>query len=272
MGIVTVIKATDIGDAWFQTLSEVMTKGRRYLVTKGSYEGIYRAGLSVLIEISHPWTRPLAPQIPGGLTTVPPPTTDEKINEYAPYVMTAIRQPGEHYSYGEDLEWQIEWVIRHFKDGGHGNNHCYMTVGRPETLHHYDLDVDYGEVVIVRDRLTKKIINRYKRSNLWNRDPANKPSSQCLRGIDCWIANDILYFWIYFRSWDHWGGFPQNLGGFQLMKEYMAMQIGVKDGPMVVTSKDLHVYEHTWMTALMRLGKEQQKKQEDEEGLKWQIV
>ena len=55
-----------------------------------------------------------------------------------------------------------------------------------------------------------------------------------------------LHFIIYFRSWDLWAGFPTNLGGLQLLKEYMAKEIGVEDGEMICVSKGLHLYEHAW--------------------------
>ncbi|MBU1290120.1 hypothetical protein KJ756_02015 [Patescibacteria group bacterium] len=185
-------------------------------------------------------------------SNIPPPTTQDDIEEYLTYLMTPVKQPNEHYTYGEDLHWQIEWVIRHFKECGYGNNHCYMTVGRPETLYFYDLGVNYNESVSVKERVTGGIIEDYRRSNEWN--GKSNPSSQCLRGIDTWIDDNKLHFWVYFRSWDHWGGFPVNLGGIQLLKEYMSSEIGVGDGCMVVSSKDLHVYEHTWVVALMRIG------------------
>ena len=75
----------------------------------------------------------------------------------------------------------------------------------------------------------------------------------CLRHIDCRVKNDKLHFMLYFRSWDLWGGFPTNLGGLQLLKEYMAGEIGVKDGSIAAFSKGLHLYEHCWDLAKMVL-------------------
>lgn len=64
--------------------------------------------------------------------------------------------------------------------------------------------------------------------------------------MDTRISDGALHFIVYFRSWDLWGGFPSNLGGLQLMKEYMASEIGVKDGEIVAASKGLHLYDYTW--------------------------
>lgn len=254
------LEATSLGDAWFQALYKIMTEGRRYLITKGSYEGIHRVGMPIVINIMYPGERPLFPIVPEG-SSIPAPTTEEDIDQYMLYLMDSAKQPNEHYTYGEDLHWQIGWVIKHYKDGGHGTNHCYMTVGRPETVFFYDRDVDYQESISAKNAANHVFAGRtvVKREidNHWNKNEQIETSSQCLRGIDTWIDEDKLHFWCYFRSWDLWGGFPVNLGGIQQVKEYMAGEIGVEDGPMIVACKDLHVYEHTWAVALMRIMKDQ---------------
>jgi thymidylate synthase len=51
---------------------------------------------------------------------------------------------------------------------------------------------------------------------------------------------------VYFRSWDLWAGFPSNLAAIQLLKEYMASEIGVEDGELVAMSKGLHLYDYAW--------------------------
>ncbi len=255
------LEARDLGDAWFQALDEVMMRGRRYPVTKGSFEGQNRSGKPITILINYPGTRPLFPQMPEG-SNIPPPTTEEDINEYSGYLITGDRQPNEHYTYGEDLHWQIKWVIEHYKKYGFGTNHCYMTVGRPETLFFYDRDVDYEENIKARYAanhiFANRTVMRREINNHWNKNEQVETSSQCLRGIDTWIDDGRLNFWCYFRSWDLWGGFPVNLGGIQLVKEDMASEIGVVDGYMVVSCKDLHIYEHGWPIALMRLRKTEQ--------------
>ncbi|MGD9037387.1 MAG: hypothetical protein PVF10_12560, partial [Syntrophobacterales bacterium] len=49
-----------------------------------------------------------------------------------------------------------------------------------------------------------------------------------------------------------WNGYPANLGGVQLLKEYMASEIGVGDGEMIVASKGLHIYDYAFDVARMR--------------------
>ena len=78
----------------------------------------------------------------------------------------------------------------------------------------------------------------------------------CLRGIDTRIRGGKLHFFVYFRSWDLWAGFPSNLAAIQLLKEYMASEIGVEDGELIASSKGLHLYEYTWelAKAAVRMG------------------
>ena len=64
-----------------------------------------------------------------------------------------------------------------------------------------------------------------------------------------------LHFILYFRSWDLWGGFPSNLGGLQLVKQYMAEEIGVEDGEIIAASKGLHLYDYAWDLAKLRTNK-----------------
>lgn len=145
---------------------------------------------------------------------VPAPTTDEVIEDYMSYLMTGDKKPNEQYTYGEDLALQIDEVIRRYKLGFDTNQMC-MSVGNARSV--------YLE------------------------DP------QCMRVVDTRVQDGALHFVLYFRSWDLWGGFPTNLGGLQLLKEYMAKEIGVGDGSIVAFSKGLHLYEHCWDLAKMVL-------------------
>jgi len=105
-------------------------------------------------------------------------------------------------------------VIDTYKSHGFRNNQMVMTVGMPTDL--------------------------------------NLEDPPCLRHIDTRIQDDRLHFFVYFRSWDAWNGYPANLGGVQLLKEYMASEIGVGDGEMVVASKGLHIYDYAFDVARMR--------------------
>jgi thymidylate synthase len=145
---------------------------------------------------------------------VPAPTTDEVIHDYMSYLITGAKQENEEYTYGEDLAPQIDEVIKRYKQGVDTNQMC-MNIGN--------------------------------RDSIFLKDPP------CLRVVDTRVQEGKLNFVLYFRSWDLWGGLPTNLGGLQLLKEYMAEEIGVKDGSLIAFSKGLHLYEHCWDLAKMVL-------------------
>lgn len=214
------IKATSIDDAWFQCIRAVVIDpgGYEYKITRGSYEGQKRKELDlVTVQITHPGTTPLAPQIPPGCGFSPP-TDDRAIENYCMrYLMSDFKEENEQYTYGEFLAPQIPKVIELFKKNGEGTNQACMNVGDKDVI---DLE-----------------------------DPP------CLRVVDVRLRYGKLHFFLYFRSWDLFAGFPQNLGGLQLLKKYMADEIGVEDGEIIAVSKGMHLYDHFWPLADLRLGR-----------------
>ena len=226
---ITVIRARDLPEAWFLCVRECLLKGREYTISKGSFEGTKRKEFDfVVVQVEHPSSRPLAPTLPEG---VPSPTSDTYIEEYLTYLLTPEKAKGEHYTYGEDLSGhpynQVEEVIRRYKQWGHDTNRCCMSVGSKQSIFLYRLEEEVKGA---------------------------QASSQCLRVVDTAIRDGALHFYVYFRSWDMYSGFPTNLGGLQLLKEYMASSIGVPDGELIACSKGLHLYEHSWKAARMAVG------------------
>ena len=211
---VSVIDARDLSEAWFLCLGKTLTDGYEYKIERGSYAGQRRKELDfVVIQIRHPGTRPLIPDVPQG---VPSPTSMEYIESYLPYLMTAHKGEEEQYTYGQYLETQITEVIRMYKEDGYNTNQAFMAVGNEHSI--------------------------------FLSDPP------CLRGIDTRIRDNRLNFIVYFRSWDLWAGFPSNLAAIQLLKEYMAGEIGVNDGELIALSKGLHLYEYSWELAQVITG------------------
>jgi len=169
-------------------------------------------------------------------SSIPAPTSMEYINGYLSYLLTGQKTETEDYTYGERLVDakvrfkekeivkemplevnQVEEVIKMYKTQGHGTNQAVMEIGMP--------------------------------SDIKLNDPP------CLRLIDTRIRYGKLHFFPYFRSWDLWGGFPSNLGGLELVKQYMAEEIGVENGEMIASSKGLHLYDYSWDLAKQRTGK-----------------
>jgi len=138
------------------------------------------------------------------------------IEQYLPYLMTAHIEPGEQYTYGSRIHDQIAYWTDVFKKTPN-TNQAVLQVARPED---YQLD-----------------------------DPP------CLRQIDMRIKDDVLLFYPYFRSWDLWAGFPANLAGIAVMQKTMADDIGIAPGPIIASSKGLHIYGYVEELAKLRTGK-----------------
>jgi thymidylate synthase len=254
------IEARDLPDLWFQAVHDILDHGSRFTIDRGSYAGQTRLEYDYFTgHVKYPGTHPLLPDIPASCG-IPNPVEEAYIyggqgyqRSYIEYLMTGHKEPGESYTYGErltrvplrgdKLKWwqndqreiidrraidgkivyeekgelylnQIEWIIDTYKKFGFRNNQMVLQVAHP------------SDVTLI--------------------DPP------CLRSIDTRIQDDALHFFIYFRSWDLWGGMPANLAGIQNLKEYMAGEIGVKDGEMIVESKGLHLYGYAEDLAKLR--------------------
>jgi thymidylate synthase len=254
------IEARDLPDLWFQAVYDILETGQRFQIDRGSYAGQTRLEYDYFIgHVKYPGTQPLIPDIPLSCG-IPNPVESDYIygggayeRGYIEYLMSPRKEPGESYTYGErltrvpiigdKLKWwesgktdivdkratdgkilfesdgtlylnQIEWIIETYRKFGERNNQLVLQVAHPSD--HTLLD------------------------------------PPCLRHIDTRIQEGTLHFFVYFRSWDLWGGFPANLAGIQHLKEYMASEIGVKDGEMIVESKGLHLYGYAEDLARLR--------------------
>jgi len=203
------IEARDLSEAWFQCVCKTLADGYEYKIERGSYAGQNRKELDFVVVKIQ--YPGTRPLVPDVPQGVPPPSTMDYIEEYLPYLMTAHRREGEQYTYGRYLEKQIAEVIKMYQEDGYNTNQAFMAVGDAQSI--------------------------------FLSDPP------CLRAIDTRVRHNKLNFVVYFRSWDLWAGFPSNLAAIQLLKEYMASEIGVEDGEIIAMSKGLHLYEYSWELA-----------------------
>jgi len=233
------IEAFDLDDAWFRCLLEILEHGHVYRIDRGSYAGQQRLEFDfVTVRVKNP-AHQIVPIMPEG-SAIPAPTSIDYIQQYLQYLLTSQKSATEDYTYGERLVDpkakietevdgktmvrqmplqcnQVEEVIKIYKTQGFGTNQAVMEIGMP--------------------------------SDIKLSDPP------CLRIIDTRVRYGKLHFFLYFRSWDLWGGFPSNLGGLELVKQYMAEEIGVGNGEIIACSKGLHLYEYAWELAKQRTHK-----------------
>lgn len=182
--------------------------GYSYRVEKGSYEGQMRKQLDHLtVIIEDPGTRPLAVTLPEG-SGIPAPTSEDRVHTYFyDYIATDTKEDKEDYTYGQYISQQIVRLVELLNISNGATNQACMNIGD---------------------------INSIKLA-----DPP------CLRVVDFKVVNGKLVLSVFFRSWDLFAGFPENIGGLQLLKEFVLMQLSfpVEDGSIIAYSSGAHLYE-----------------------------
>lgn len=213
------IEAVDIPDAWFQCLYHILDYGFKYTINQGSFAGDTRFEYDwVTVYIKYPYNEPwdtMLPQIPPHLS-IPNPVERGYVEQYLPYLMTDYKEPEESYTYGSRLCHQIEHIIELLKKTPQTN----QAVLQIASLNDYLLD-----------------------------DPP------CLRMIDCRVKDNQLIFYPILRSWDLWSGFPANLAGIAVLQKYMSDSIGINNGPIICSSKGLHIYSYVEELVKIRTNK-----------------
>lgn len=224
--------AKTISDAWFQLIYNLFDKAYAQNIQKGSFEHeqyrLQYPGIAVFIE--HPSTD-IVPTIPPGLG-IPAPTTMEYIEDYfANYLMSPELGENETYTYASRIQHmmpnggsQLERVMDILRDTPL-TNQAVIEIATPA-----DLDLCYGK--------------------------DGKLDPPCLRLLDFKAvpANGDLLLTVsaYFRSWDLWAGFPVNLGGIELLKQYIASETSLGNGPMYAYSAGAHIYGYQEEIARLR--------------------
>ncbi|MGO9379991.1 MAG: thymidylate synthase [Dissulfurispiraceae bacterium] len=226
------LKAKTISDAWFQLIYNIFDHSYTQNIQRGSFEKeqyrLQYPGIAVYVE--HPGDD-IVPTIPPGLG-IPSPTSMEYIEDYfANYLMDPNISENETYRYSSRIhypmpqgETQLQRAMDMLKETPL-TNQAVVEIGTPE-----DYDVCYGK----DDKL----------------DPP------CLRLLDFKAVpyeNRLrLTVTAYFRSWDLWAGFPSNLGGLELLKQYVAGETGLESGPMYAYSAGAHIYGYQEELAKIR--------------------
>lgn len=254
------IEARDLPDLWFQAVYDILDRGRRFTIDRGSYAGQTRLEYDYFVgHVKFPGTMPLLPDIPPACG-IPNPVEHAYVyggeghtRSYIEYIMTPHKEPGESYTYGERLT-RVPLT---------GDKLAWWEENNTEIMDKREIDGN-----IIKDEKGMLLLNQiewvvdtYKKFGERNNQMVLQvahPSDitladpPCLRSIDTRIQDGKLNFVVYFRSWDLWGGLPANLAGLQNLKEYMAQAIGVEDGEMIVESKGLHLYSYAEDLAKLR--------------------
>ena len=226
------LEAKTISDAWFQLIYNIFDKAYSQKIQKGSFENeqyrLQYPGIAVYIE--HPYYD-MVPTIPPGIG-IPAPTTMEYIEDYfANYLMNPELSENETYTYANRIQHvmpgggtQLERVINILKETPL-TNQAVIEIATPD-----DIDICYGK--------------------------DGKLDPPCLRLLDFKAipAADELVLTVsaYFRSWDLWAGFPTNLAGIELLKQFVASEASLNNGPMYAYSAGAHIYGYQEEIARLR--------------------
>lgn len=202
------IEGRTIEDVWRDAMWCCVRNGYAYRVEVGSYEGQLRKQLDyAVLRVLEPYARPLSVQTPESCG-FPAPTSEDKIWSYfSHYIVGSEKSSNEDYTYGEFIAPQIPRAVGLLNDAAGNTNQACIQIG--------------------------------------NENSINLNDPPCLRVLTFKVVDGLLQLSVFFRSWDLFAGLPENLGGLQLLKEYVLAQLNfpVQDGPIVAYSDGLHIYE-----------------------------
>jgi len=249
----TYINATTIPDAFHQALFNLLhpscqPKTHKYLIDKGSYEGHFRHEFdNFCCTIAQPWVRPLLPTFSKNLG-IPNPVDEDYLMGYTKedgtwvkgyterYLLSDEVEPTETYTYGQRMNG--EWILSFFDIPKEST--IEMKVEDSGTW--YKVSQVQEIVRLFRDKkafgTNQAVIEIGKPEDILSSDPP------CLRLIQFRVIAGHLHMIVYFRSWDLWNGFPCNIAGLQIFKEYMCAETGLEDGSITAYSPGLHLYKY----------------------------
>src|SRR4030065_1570757 len=215
------LTAKTISDAWFQLIYNLFNNAYEQKIQKGSFENeqyrLQYPGIAVYIE--HPYYD-MVPTIPPN-SAIPAPTKKEYIEDYfVNYLMNPELAENETYTYASRIHnsmpkggTQFERVIEILRKTPL-TNQAVIEIATP-----LDLEICYGK--------------------------DGKLDPPCLRLLDFKAIplkeEIVLTVSAYFRSWDLWAGFPTNLGGIELLKQFVASEAGLKNGSIYAYSAGGHI-------------------------------
>jgi thymidylate synthase len=123
------------------------------------------------------------------------------------YLCSDEKQKGEDYTYGNRIYKHLETLIEILKKTP-DTNQAVIEVAQPD-----DILLD---------------------------------SPPCLRSLSWKYVNGKINLASYWRSFDLTNGLPTNLGGLQLLNEYVCGLANLKTGKLIAFSDGAHIYDHWW--------------------------
>lgn len=239
------LEAKTISDAWFQLLFNIFDNSYNQQIQKGSFENeqyrLQYPGVSVYIE--HP-SVDMVPVIPAGLGIDPPTTEEFNQSYFSNYIMNPELAENETYKYAS----RIQELVTELKNGKEGPD-----------LPQLQRVIDILYSTPLTNQACIEVAKPTDIAQCYGKD--GKLDPPCLRLIDFkaipillqdGFIHNVLTVSVYFRSWDLWAGFPVNLAGIEYLKQYVASECGLVNGPMYAYSSGLHIYGYQEKFARIR--------------------
>jgi len=239
-----IINTFDLPSVWYEVIKSCLEKGYERPVFRGARKEQKRKELDVVfIRVRKPSNRPLVPDVPEG---IPPPTSIKYVNTYLEYLITPFKKEWEDYTYGTRIAGRLGVP----EDYGTGVDVKLKDMSKIDIVEGQRVSsLDISQFDIIRKFLketpetNRAIIEVGKPEDLLLEHPP------CMRLMHFKVRYNKLHLWLYFRSWDAWGGLPANLAALQLVKEFVGKELNVEDGEIYAMSAGLHLYEGEWELA-----------------------
>lgn len=250
--MITIVHAKTIPDAWYQLLFNIFDNGYHTAIQSGSFEKeqvrLQYPGIAVEIECPD---QDMWNFIPEGSGIASPIDRDYVENHYFPrYLMSGELQENETYTYGSRINelaipdapssrTQLSKVIDMLTQTPL-TNQAVIEIAKPS-----DIFECYGKDGKLDPPCLRLIdFKVVPRKEIRAYDPGT-----CTKNFH----ENILTMSVYFRSWDLWAGFPSNLCGLELLKQYVASEAGLINGPISAYSAGLHIYGYQDEIARLRV-------------------
>ncbi|MEW6215611.1 MAG: thymidylate synthase [Nitrospirota bacterium] len=244
------VKAKTISDAWFQLIYNLFDNAYAQKIQKGSFENeqyrLQYPGIAVYIE--HPYYD-MIPTMPPN-SGIPAPTTKEYIEDYfVNYLMNPELAENETYRYSSRIHnkmpkggTQLERIMDMLRNTPL-TNQAVIEIATPD-----DLDICYGNDGKLDPPCLRLLDFKVIPVLLNNQNSTGQVDNES----ESTRTELVLTVSAYFRSWDLWAGLPTNLGGIELLKQFVAGETSLKNGPMYAYSAGAHIYGYQEELARLR--------------------
>lgn len=241
-----IIQGPTINDVWFQCVYNVFNPEYTYIqkIQRGSFanEQIRRQFYSATLIITQPWEDRIV-KIPEGLN-IPSPVDQKFVDEeYFPnYLMDPSLAPNETYKYSSRIHAPMG-------DGVIGE-YCSVLEGTQ-----MDRVIEMLKNTPQTNQSTIEIASPFDLDLCLDTEGHCDPPCCRLVSFKAIPFEDTykLQMTLFFRSWDLWSGMPGNLGGFELLKQWVCSEVGMDNGPLIAYSDGLHLYSMYDEVAKIRL-------------------